>query len=523
MRQSSSALFKSFTELAFAVAALSATERAWGQEGAGVGLEPRGAPGRVGERLSSITKTSPKLSAVLDAIDQSRAASSGVYLNPAHRLARVATSKDLSEIIISISNQGWITQERALTRLGLTVEQQQQLSSVQERAARLVQDWSDLILIDLPQLQASQRPTTPHSASFDTEQFVLEKRVELFELRSAEIRAEVGKILSPIQLRMLSQYENRSALLQYGAEQALQGVLGIELALSPTDHERIKAVCQSLSGEVIARTERLTRRQGDETFACLTAQQVEQIRSLLGDWTSLAQPLPELLVLQLREVEKGDTQALDLVAEWGRYERGWAANSLGDLERLQSASFASPSALLQLATTPLYGRVPQWGAAPTEDVLTKFNEWLVPVTSDDSGAQRGAVLGRLAKEELQRDLTTVLEPLTEVQREQLEVVLLRRLVALRGLVTSCLNGNLGKKLALTESQREQVRALAAKHLDEVISESYALEQEIWEAVLKELSPQQSSCIREQCAISLEDSAGAPVLLLMALTVPARVK
>jgi hypothetical protein len=516
MHTNSPVLFKSLAKLTFGVAALSASEHAWGQSADQSAGELRSAPGPLVEQLPSVAKISPKLSALLEVIKRNQAAPSGVYLNPAHRLSRVAASKDLSEVMPSVSNQSWMGQGAVIERLGLTTEQKQQVDLLQERSQKLLQDWSDLIMVELPQLQASQRDIPTATRRFDTEQFIVEKRVDLFELRSAEIRTEIAQILSARQLRILSQYENRGMLLQYGADQGFRKALGAELALSQADNERVKTACGIVSKEVIARTQVLAQRQFKETLQCLTVEQVEQLQSLLGDWKELIQPLPELLVFQLRQVERSEAQALDTVAEWRRYEREWAPNSVGELEELRELFPASPAALLLVATTPVYGKVTQWGTVPTEEALKKFNDLLSPSTRDSA-------LGRLAKEELRRDLTTVLEPLTQEQRGELEVVLLRRLVALRGIDTTLLKGNLGRKLALTESQRERIATLATQHIEESTRESYALEQEVWDAILQELSPQQSERIREQYVGSLEGSAGAPVLLLMALTAPAGVE
>jgi hypothetical protein len=54
-------------------------------------------------------------------------------------------------------------------------------------------------------------------------------------------------------------------------------------------------------------------------------------------------------------------------------------------------------------------------------------------------------------------------------------------------------------------------------LKEIIRESQDLEQEIWDAVLQGLSEEQERLIREQFVVSVDGIAGAPVLLMMALT------
>jgi hypothetical protein len=316
-------------------------------------------------------------------------------------------------------------------------------------------------------------------------------------------------------------------LFQCGVAETFSRALHATGELSQDDLQKIKVACGRVSSEIISRATALARKQGEETLRCLTVEQAEQLKVLLGDWEALLQPIPELLVFQLRHVGEGAEQPLDIVREWARYEKGWAPNSVGELRELEGVLQASPAALLQLAASPNYGRVSQWGSVSVEDAIERFNEVLLGANQDSLGSvgrnQGDAVRKQLATEALRQDLNTVTEPLTPQQWEQLEVVLLRRLVALKGIDSCCLQGNLGKKLALTKTQQELIQALAEDHLVEAIGNSQELEHIVWDAVRQELSDEQARRIREQYVVSVEGVAGAPVLLMMSLTTSPRAR
>lgn len=169
-----------------------------------------------------------------------------------------------------------------------------------------------------------------------------------------------------------------------------------------------------------------------------------------------------------------------------------------------------------------------WGDMSVSYARANLNEWLphVEYPADElekisAAYQRGELALQQAQKMFEerndghnrKRLEVSLDILSQSQKLQLETVLMRRIIATKGLHRSLVDGLLGRKLGLSHDQISNIRELAKTHLVEVVEESQSLERKVWSWVTDELSSEQAKVIQDQLVIALEHTPGAPSLLI----------
>jgi hypothetical protein len=178
------------------------------------------------------------------------------------------------------------------------------------------------------------------------------------------------------------------------------------------------------------------------------------------------------------------------------YERTY-----GDLEivKPQIMDTASPSVESLRQEALLRGKMEEWkqqalaGTLPIE----KFTELA------KSGAQD---LSRWKVDEF----VGVLLP---HQRTELDRVVLRRLIATRGLHSCLVDGTLGSVLELTENQKKQFTVLASTRATELERTARALETRIWAELKEAMGAQSAMKLNDLIGPMSPNLSGCPDLLL----------
>jgi hypothetical protein len=153
-----------------------------------------------------------------------------------------------------------------------------------------------------------------------------------------------------------------------------------------------------------------------------------------------------------------------------------------------------------------------------DEAMKDYDEGMTEVMQ---GWQRGEltlqqsqeIMQKRLAELMQKQLQECVQVLTPRQSIQLENVLIRRLISSKGLHAALVDGKLGRRLHLSNEQATAIRELAETHLEQVVSESQALEQKVWGWIIQDLSPEQAKLIRDELAVKLEHLPGSPSLLL----------
>jgi hypothetical protein len=153
-----------------------------------------------------------------------------------------------------------------------------------------------------------------------------------------------------------------------------------------------------------------------------------------------------------------------------------------------------------------------------DEAMKDYDEGMTEVMQ---GWQRGEltlqqsqeIMQKRLAELMQKQLQECVQVLTPTQSIQLENVLIRRLISSKGLHAALVDGKLGRRLHLSSEQASAIRELAETHLEQVVSESQALEQKVWGWIIQDLSPEQAKLIRDELAVKLEHLPGSPSLLL----------
>lgn len=434
----------------------------------------------------------------------------------------------MPERLFSINQLEWATQTKMGDEIELVAFQRQECSQLQKRVDELSDKWATQLLKEFKALGLDRGQTLTQLG--ETERAKLEAKLNEFENERLSIQAQFDKVLLPHQQRVLDKFCLRFELLRKGATVALEPLLEGELGLSTADRERVRDALKKRVPELNAAAITLISKQNEEILKLLNQDQREIFTEKVGSLDNLCLPVLELAALQLAELPEEATTYQDILDEWSSIPLSCGIRPTGELENASTRGLwdAAPNILLAIVASPPYRPMESWGDMSVTYARANLNEWLphVEYPADElekirAAYQRGEITLQQTKDMFEerhdeynrKRLEVSLDILSQSQKLQLETVLMRRILATKGLHRSLVDGLLGRKLGLSHDQISDIRELAKTHREEVIEKSQSLESKVWSWIADELSNEQAKLIQDQFVIALEHTPGAPFLLV----------
>ncbi len=486
-----------------------------------------------------------QLASKLENMDPNLSPDHGYCLTPEHQLERTPVPQSMRDTLMALGDMQWADQQEISEELELADFQKRELKEVMKRASDLIDDWYTVLTNNSGVLRGSR-------ASIDSmTRESLELKLQQLEERKESLRKDMDKILLPHQWETLHTFGNRYLFLRQGATVASKYALSednekvgqretddgrnpdsreiVQGGLTPGELESIRAVLLEKQDALREQTTKSLIAQAEAVLMLLNDEQRAEFLRLVGSPDELIIPLMELAVFQLQQLEGAHGEYVDLITEWESCEKFWEIAPSGRLEPSQSLRPASAHQLLGIAKNHLYGGMTYWGEYPINLAMTDMSQWLPDVNFTEgvdelreafqlkllSFQEYRDKVREVLNENSRKHLDGAFSPLTDIQKRELDSVLFRRLISMRGLHASMLNGNLGKKLKVTNSQRQQIRQQVESDLQDLVAESQEAERDIWKSILKQLPDKKAKQIRSEFVVSIDNIPGAPALVILA--------
>lgn len=448
----------------------------------------------------------------------------GLTLDDKGNFEQEALPGRMREVLLGMNQLSCLTPSEVNDELDLVGFQREELAALSKRTEALMDDWVKLFVRETERLQPGRLENLS-----DAERAELEAILRPLDDEGKAIQAELAKVLLPHQRKTLDRFSRRFELLRKGAASTLDSLLVGELSLAPADRNRLRETLTERAGELAESIQKTLHRQSGEVLKLLDENQKQILEDVAGSMDGLSLPSFELAALQLKQVPEQQTSDGDLLDEWRSVMVYWEITPEGGLRGVTNVLPWAPHNLLMLAASERYGPMDSWGEMtldwarenletwlPREDINEGMNEVMQAFQRGELTRQQvQEMMQQRSGEFMQKRLRECVRVLTPAQSNQLETVLIRRLIASRGLHSSLVDGKLGRRLSLSNEQATALRELAKKHLEEVVNESQAWERKVWDWIVEGLSPEQGKLVREEIAVKLEQLPGAPSLLLSA--------
>jgi hypothetical protein len=426
-----------------------------------------------------------------------------------HRL-QVKRRPDTVDVLERERFRGLLS-EAARAGLDLTGEQVESLKRLERRLAAIDRRWEELQWIAL-----RGEPDERRAAAVK----------EISDEREA-LQRDINDVLLPAQQSRLVQLQARKAILESGIEDALVGDLTVRLNLDESSLESVRGKLGELRTYLDTTRNEQQEILVTEIVRLLSRKQREALAAHVGDVQRYLAPSFELMVWQSRQERVKDVERKSSIEEllespeWFRMDLSGALyaadhkgrdrfppfsrlcyeRAYGDLEivKPQIMDTASPSAESLRQEALLRGKLEEWkqqvlaGQLPIE----KFTELAQSGTKD---------LSRWRVEEL-------VGAFLAHQRTELDRVVLRRSIGVRGLHSCLVDGTLGNVLELTGNQKKQIADLASTRAGELEKTARMLETKIWDELEKAMGDESAAKLNELIGPMSSNLAGCPDLLL----------
>ena len=331
------------------------------------------------------------------------------------------------------------------------------------------------------------------------------------------IEKDLADILVPHQVIRLQQISFRYSVLSKGIAAALQGSLGVQLNIDEAGQRVIRDQWQRLASECSEMGQRESKAVVVHCLNVLDERQRKLLAELVGDVNRYGTPSVEILAKQLSSEAIDSAIENDLLTEYVFYSAGWVVNASGRLQRDGALTIGDGYLFLgwMLIKSPVdkqyYGNIPlidvAWELATNEANAESQAE--VRRLADSIDALRmqvaageltvDAYLKRVTRLHLQ--LTTdmirrVVAKIPEEQANLTEMVLLRRLIALRGLPACLTDGALARRLATTDEQKEILNRHRGEGRERMEQLNRQLEDRWWQALAAGCDARQQATLKQ---------------------------
>jgi hypothetical protein len=432
-----------------------------------------------------------------------------ITVDPAHRLRSVVAP----DTVDTLERQrfDWLRSDGVRAELELADAQVQSVKGLQRRLGAIDRYRREIVLSSMRDEDPAKRSAIGKKMTDECE----------------GLRRDIEEVLLPAQSRRLSQLRNRKTVLELGLEEALIDELPARINLNEEESEKLRLCFNEL--RVSSETERLKHHQqlAEDVRRVLTKRQREWLAAEVGEVERYLAPSLEVLYCQMRQeapqIDPSDTSLEELTKVPEHYRMNFTGalepwdergrdrfkrfrsmcfdGAYGDLEfvRSQIAAAAMPSGELLRELSLLRGKMAQYKQQVLDGTLA---------------FEKSTQLADIAIDEFTKwRLDEFVGELVPHQRAELDRMILRRLIAVRGLPACLRDGSLGKALEVTDDQRSQIAKVASQRAESIDRAARLMETKIWSEVKMRMDEDSQGKLDELIGSMSPNLTGCPDLLL----------
>jgi hypothetical protein len=341
------------------------------------------------------------------------------------------------------------------------------------------------------------------------------------------LQHDIDDILLPSQKNRLKQLDARKAIFESGVEAALLRTFAGKLNLDDVAAENVRAKLREFRADLNERRIEEYERGVNHVVGLLSAKQRESLAAQVGDVRQFLAPSLELLIWQAEQEPAKDRAWESSIAELLESPEHFRVDLLGSIHEADHRARDRFVPFSSMCYESAYGDLeivkPQVmeTAAPSgesirqEDLLRgKLEQWKQDTVAGRLSIEKFTELANSGSHDLSRwrvdEFVGILLP---HQRAELDRVVLRRLIAVRGLNNCCVDGTLGRILKLTENQKKQISDLGVSRAKDLQKTARSLETRIWAEVKQTIGPESAELLNDLIGPISSNMPGCPDLLL----------
>lgn len=432
-----------------------------------------------------------------------------ITVDSAHRLRSVVAP----DTVDTLERQrfDWLRSDGVRAELELADAQVQSLKGLQRRLGALDRYRREIVL-------SSWRDEDPA------------KRLAIGSKMTEECEAlkrDIEEVLLPAQLRRLSQLQSRKTVLELGLEEALIADLPGRINLNEEELEKVRTCLDELRASTEAERVKHCQQLIDDVWRVLTKRQREWMAAEIGEVNQFFAPSLEVLSFQTRQEAPQFDPSETSVEELVKAPEYYRMNFMGALEPWDERGHDRFKLFRSMCFDGEYGDLEfvksQIAAAATSSgeflrelslLRGKMAQYKQQVLDGTLSFEKSTQLACIATDEITKwRLDEFVGELVPHQRAELDRMILRRLIAVRGLPACLRDGNLGKALEVTDDQRKQIANVASQRAESIDRAARLMETKIWSEVKVRMDEESKGKLDELIGSMSPNLTGCPDLLL----------